>query len=111
MDTLEVFEHAQTQRKDQLSFFITRLHVPVLSMKVNADFPQHFQYISQLALFFLDDSTVLKMQTQDLIADVNLPSERLLLNLSLGSFVFRDREQDIFTNLKNTPHPNLVREP
>jgi hypothetical protein len=34
----------------------------------------------------------------------------LLFDLSLGSFVFRDRERDIFTSLKNTPHPNLVRE-
>jgi hypothetical protein len=58
----------------------------------------------------LDDNIILKVQTQDLIADIDLPSERLLLDLSLGSFVFRDRERDIFTSLKNTPHPNLVRE-
>ncbi|PMD24758.1 hypothetical protein NA56DRAFT_454781 [Hyaloscypha hepaticicola] len=112
MDELEVFEHAQTMREDQLSFFITRLHVPVFPIKVNADLPQHFlpQQISRSALLFLDDNIFLKMQTQDLIADVDLPPERLLLDLSLGSFVFRDRERDIFTSLKNMPHPNLVRE-
>jgi hypothetical protein len=65
---------------------------------------------SRSAVFFLDDNIVLKMQTQDLIADVDLPSEELLLDLSLGNFVFRVRERDIFTSLKNTPHPNLVRE-
>jgi hypothetical protein len=110
MNNLEVFEHAQTLRKDQLSFCITRLHVPVLPIRVNADLPQHFKQLSRSAVFFLDDSIALKMQTQDLIADVDLPSEQLLLDLSLGNFVFRDRERDIFTSLKNTPHPNLVRE-
>jgi hypothetical protein len=113
MDTLEVFEHAQTLRKDQVTFCITRLHVPVFPIKVNADLPrlpQHFQPISRSAVFFLEDNIVLKIQTQDLIADVDLPSEQLLLDLSLGNFVFRDRERDIYTSLKNTPHPNLVRE-
>jgi hypothetical protein len=109
MDTLGIFEHAQTLRKDQL-FFIPRLHVPVFPIKVNADLPQHLQDFSRSAVFFLDDNIVLKMQTQNRVDGVDLPSERLLLELSWGNFVARDLERDIFTSLKNTPHPNLVRE-
>jgi hypothetical protein len=109
MDTFGIFEHAQTLRKDQL-FFIPRLHVPVFPIKVNADLPQHLQDFSRSAVFFLDDNIVLKMQTQNRVDGVDLPSERLLLELSWGNFVARDLERDIFTSLKNTPHPNLVRE-
>lgn len=61
-------------------------------------------------MFFLDNDIVLKMQNQNRVTDVDLLSERVLLDLSLGSFVSRGLERDIFTKLKSTPHPNLVRE-
>lgn len=109
MDTLEAFEYSQTLPKNQL-FFIRHPHVPVFPIKVKEDLRQHQQDFSRSTVFFLNDDIVLKMQNQNRVTDVKLPSERVLLDLSLGSFVSRGPERDIFTKLKSTPHPNLVRE-
>lgn len=109
MDTLEAYEYARTLRRDQL-FFIARLPVPVFPVKVNADLPRPRQDFNQSAVFFLDDDIIVKMPIQNRVEDIDLPSEALLVDISLGSFVSRDRERDTFSRLKHMPHPNLVRE-
>ncbi|KAK4143632.1 putative kinase [Dichotomopilus funicola] len=87
---------------------IKMFHEPIFRIKVDPDLPCDWEHFGRASIFLLDDDIVLKLQNQYPVAQLNLPSDDMLLLVSLGAFSAGDLEKETFARLKDSPCPNLV---
>lgn len=113
MDTIVTLDLAGPEHTQQPpgDFLVRRLTTPVSPIKVPSTLLQvNFRTFNGAYVFFLDDDIAVKLHTQRYIPDVELPSERMLVDLSVANFVGRGMERELFERLRSDPHPNLVYE-
>ncbi|KAK4130491.1 hypothetical protein BT67DRAFT_445551 [Trichocladium antarcticum] len=108
MDALEAFERHRALPKESLPVVSRNLKEPIFRIKVDPDLPCNWQHFGRASIFFLDDDIVLKLQNQYPVAQLNLPSDKMLLLISLDAFSAGDLEKKTHARLKDSPCPNLV---
>ncbi|KAK4151893.1 putative kinase [Chaetomidium leptoderma] len=108
MDTLEAFERHRALPKESIPVVSGPLKEPIFRIKVDPDLPCNWQHFGRASIFFLDDDIVLKLQRQHPVAQLDLPSDDILLLLSLTGFSTSDLANETLARLKDSPCPNLA---